>query len=202
MFLKRPSMMMLFWLPWRRNPKQGSLSPLQVNKESITVDLHWRLSRTDYWSASLAYHFLNGTSSSNFFDLNAPHGAGILWSDIAQLSSFQSHQVPFPLLNIDTFSSNQNNSNIGPGATVPLSNIIYEVSPYEFGAYDPQLAAFVSLPYVGTNLTNGNYVNTSSCVNAFDQASFIMGSSSALWNDFETPVCDIFQNFTADGGAN
>lgn len=38
----------------------------------------------DYWSRSLARHFVNGTFSSNFYDESDPHGAGILWSSVAE----------------------------------------------------------------------------------------------------------------------
>ena len=38
----------------------------------------------DYWSRSLARHFVNGTFTSNFFDESYTHGAGILWSSVAE----------------------------------------------------------------------------------------------------------------------
>lgn len=38
----------------------------------------------DYWSRALARHFVNGTFSSNFYDESYTHGAGILWSSVAE----------------------------------------------------------------------------------------------------------------------
>jgi lysophospholipase len=37
----------------------------------------------DYWTRSLARHFANGTFSSNFYDESYTHGAGVLWSAVA-----------------------------------------------------------------------------------------------------------------------
>lgn len=39
----------------------------------------------DYWARAIARHFANGTFSSNFFDESYTHGAGILWSDVANM---------------------------------------------------------------------------------------------------------------------
>jgi len=39
----------------------------------------------DYWSRALARHFTNGTFSSNFYDESYTHGAGILWSGVADM---------------------------------------------------------------------------------------------------------------------
>ncbi|KAI9615001.1 hypothetical protein KEM48_005801 [Puccinia striiformis f. sp. tritici PST-130] len=38
---------------------------------------------------------------------------------------------------------------------VPLSAPVYEVSPFEFGSYDPQLSAFIPTEFIGTSLNAG-----------------------------------------------
>lgn len=45
---------------------------------------------------------------------------------------------------------------------------MYEFNPFEFGSYDPDLAHFIELEYVGTNLFNGQPFNSTGCVNGFD----------------------------------
>jgi Lysophospholipase catalytic domain len=55
------------------------------------------------------------------------------------------------------------------------------MTPMEFGSYDPDLSAMVNMSFAGTNLTNGKPDNGSSCVTGFDQAGFVMGTSSALF---------------------
>lgn len=40
----------------------------------------------------------------------------------------------------------------------------------------------MNLTYAGTHLTNGQPDNSTSCVTAFDQAGFMMGTSASLFN--------------------
>lgn len=51
----------------------------------------------------------------------------------------------------------------------------------EMGSYDPVLSAFTPTKYLGTT-------NTSVCVTGYDQAAFITGTSSELFNEFNTSV--------------
>ncbi|KAI9871321.1 MAG: Lysophospholipase 1, partial [Watsoniomyces obsoletus] len=50
------------------------------------------------------------------------------------------------------------------------------------GTWDPTTYGFVPLQYIGTNLTNGEVVDDSRCIVGFDNAGFIMGTSSSLFN--------------------
>ena len=43
------------------------------------------LTIADVWARLLARHFVNGTSASNFLDDSSTHGAGVLFSDIANV---------------------------------------------------------------------------------------------------------------------
>lgn len=54
---------------------------------------------------------------------------------------------------------------------IPLNSTVYEFSPYEFGSYDPSLAHFVEIDYVGTNLVNGQPYSSTGCINSFDNVS-------------------------------
>jgi Lysophospholipase catalytic domain len=57
-----------------------------------------------------------------------------------------------------------------------------QISPLEFGSWDPSLSALVNLTYVGTHLTNGQPPNSTGCVTGFDQVGFMMGTSASLFN--------------------
>ncbi|KDQ63909.1 hypothetical protein JAAARDRAFT_118304 [Jaapia argillacea MUCL 33604] len=122
----------------------------------------------DVLARALARHFLNGTTLMNFFDnTTSNHGAGQLFSSIQNVSTFSSYEQPFPIVVVDSWSP-------GPGIAgnyIPAANIIYEFNAYEMGSYDPTLAAFTPIEYLGTT-------NTSVCVTGFEQADFVLGTSS------------------------
>ncbi|KAL5479087.1 hypothetical protein ACEPAI_2375 [Sanghuangporus weigelae] len=135
---------------------------------------------TDVWARLLARHFCNGTHASAFFDdTQSTHGAGILLSGIPNLPSFKNHQIPFPIITADSVSPREDRNNIIPGDTVPLTNTIFEFTPFEMGSFDPTLSAFTPTKFLGT-------VNTSICVTGFDQLAYIFGTSSQLFNELNT----------------
>jgi lysophospholipase len=125
----------------------------------------------------ISYHFLNQTSRANFFTNATAHGAGQLWSNIPSIPAFQQQQIPFPLIMADSRP-------VGSNLTTRLAPepVVYEISPLEFGSWDPNLSAMMNMTYTGTHLTNGVPDNDTSCVTAFDQAGFIMGTSASLFN--------------------
>ena len=47
-------------------------------------DAGYAVTLADYWSRILARHFVNGTFASNFYNESYAHGAGILWSSVAE----------------------------------------------------------------------------------------------------------------------
>ncbi|GJJ05861.1 hypothetical protein Clacol_000048 [Clathrus columnatus] len=135
------------------------------------------ISVTDIWAGLLSYHFLNGTTRDNFFTTtNATHGAGILWSDIPNSPLFQSRTIPFPVVISDSRSPSSD------GERPSLEDVVYEISPFEFGSWDPTLSSMVNLKFAGTNLNEGTPANSTSCVTGFDQAAYIIGTSSNLWD--------------------
>ncbi|KAG0707370.1 phospholipase B [Suillus ampliporus] len=132
---------------------------------------------TDLWGRMVSYHFLNETTRDNFYNNDTSHGAGQLWSQMSLLPNFQNYTMPFPIVAADSRQA-------GSGITtaVPLNSTVYEITPFEFGSWDPGLAAMLPLEFAGTYLTNGLPANKSACVAGFDQASFIMGTSSSFFN--------------------
>lgn len=125
----------------------------------------------------LSYHFLNQTNRKNFFTNDTAHGAGQLLSDLPNSPAWQAHSAPFPII---WANSRPVGSNItGP---LPLDPIVYEFTPVEFGSWDPNLSAMVDLKFTGTHLSQGKPDNDSACVNGLDELSFVMGTSSSLFN--------------------
>ena len=121
------------------------------------------VSITDYWSRAL---------SRQFFD--APKGGlSLTWSSIADTDQYQNAEHPFPIVVAD--GRYQGETLIAENATV------YEFTPLEFGSFDPQLHAFTPLKYIGTNVTAG-VPDNKTCVAGFDNAGFVVGTSSSLFN--------------------
>jgi lysophospholipase len=147
-------------------------------------------SLTDIWSCALAYHFLTGlgdpsaadtiTTNGNFFTNDTSHGAGILWSHMINIPTFQKREFPLPIVVADTRPPGF--AQLSPNPVIPLNSTQYEFTPWELGSYDPDLSAFVDVRFMGTHLVNGKPTNSSACVTEFDQTSFIFGTSSSLFN--------------------
>lgn len=83
--------------------------------------LYSETSITDPWARAIAYHFLNGTTNSNFYTNDTAHGAGQLWSNVPRQPSFQQFISPFPIIAATSLPIGSNLS------TPPLSQTVYEV---------------------------------------------------------------------------
>ena len=73
--------------------------------------------------------------------------AGRTYSDLANLSSLQTFQMPLPIImsnGVDTAAQ------CVPDGTAPN----YETTPYEFGSWDAGVAAFTPTKYLGMSDTN------------------------------------------------
>ncbi|CAK5281501.1 unnamed protein product [Mycena citricolor] len=151
----------------------GSILWSVFSKAATGVDT----SISDPWSRMISYHFLNQTTRSNFFTNKTAHGAGQLWSDIPNIPAVQQGLAPFPILVTDSRPASLNTT-----VALTLDPTVYEISPFEFASYDPNLSAGMNLTYAGTHLTNGKAANGSACVTGFDQAGFMMGTSASLFN--------------------
>ena len=88
------------------------------------------------------------------------------------MPAFQKREFPLPIVVATS----------RPPRPAPLSSPQYEFTPWEMGSYDPNLSTFVDIRFLGTHLINGNPDDSSACVTGFDQASFIFGTSSSLFN--------------------
>ncbi|GAA5947133.1 hypothetical protein JCM3765_002172 [Sporobolomyces pararoseus] len=145
------------------------------------------VSITDLWGRALAYHFFNQTTPENFYDMQ-PHNEGTLFSAIKYTQNFQNGAMPIPLL-VTTSRVSEKMQTSGTSTTViPLNNTQFETTPFTFGSYDSTLQALIPVEYLGTQLSNGQPKNSSSCVNAFDNAGFCLGSSASLFNAVQQEI--------------
>ncbi|ORY80202.1 AMP-binding domain-containing protein [Leucosporidium creatinivorum] len=153
------------------------------------------VSLVDIWGRGLSMHFFNGTTESDFFDTNSLHDQGLLWSSIRYTQNFQSHAQPFPIV-VSTSRVSMEEQITGNSSTViPLRNTVFEFTPYTFGSFDHTLSARIPLTFLGTYLNNGTAVNSSACVNDFDNAGFVIGTSAALFNAVQNEFSsDTFTN--------
>ncbi|KIJ18736.1 hypothetical protein PAXINDRAFT_129113 [Paxillus involutus ATCC 200175] len=169
----------------------GSILASVVAKANTSIDT----SVTDLWGRMISYHFLNQTTRSNFFTNNTGHGAGQLWSQIPFLPSYANQSVPFPIIVADSLPSGSNAT-----AVLPLDSIVYELTPVEYGSWDPNLSAMAPMAYAGTHLVNGLPANPSTCVTAFDQVGFLMGSSASFFNPVLNESNGLFAAFDSQNG--
>ncbi|TFK49593.1 lysophospholipase [Heliocybe sulcata] len=155
----------------------GTLNYEYMNQTTAAItgkyDAGYPVSIVDILAQTLGRHFLNGTTAANFFDNSTLHGAGVMYSDLVDVPTFSAHEQPFTIVVADGWSKYPYGPDGGEalGSVVPPSNVIYEFNAYEMGSYDPQLSAFAPMTYLGTT-------NASVCVTGFEQASFVMASSS------------------------
>jgi lysophospholipase len=121
-------------------------------------------SLTDLWARALSYQLINATNG----------GPAYTWSSIALMEDFQRGNQPLPIVTADGRR---------PGETIiPVNATNYEFNPFTFGTWDPTIYGFVPLQYLGTNFTDGQVTDDSQCTIGFDNAGFIMGTSSSLFN--------------------
>lgn len=148
---------------------------------------------TDVWARAISFHFLNGTTRENFYSRDVAHGAGQLWSLIPNSSPWQQHSVPFPL--IQTVSRG---ANATANTTATLQDVQYEISPVEWGSFDPSMSAMMNMTYAGTQLVDGKPANSTACVTGFDQAGFVMATSASLFDSIASNLGPALSGLDSD----
>ncbi|KAL2845253.1 lysophospholipase catalytic domain-containing protein [Aspergillus pseudoustus] len=129
-------------------------------------DKGFNTSLTDYWGRALSYQFINASEG----------GPAYTFSSIALMDNFKKAQIPLPILVAD--GRNPGELLVGSNSTV------YEFNPWEFGSPDPAIYGFAPMEYLGSDFSNGQVGANGSCVRGFDNAGFVMGTSSSLFNQF------------------
>jgi lysophospholipase len=119
---------------------------------------------TDYWGRALSYQLINATNG----------GPEYTFSSIATQQWFKDADAPMPLIVADGRA---------PGELLIAANTtVYEFNPWEMGSHDPTVYGFAPMKYLGTNFTAGAPNDNDKCVTGFDACSFVMGTSSSLFN--------------------
>ncbi|RAH49576.1 lysophospholipase 1 [Aspergillus brunneoviolaceus CBS 621.78] len=122
----------------------------------------------DFWGRIQGYNFFNASDG----------GVDYTWSSIAKTQSFQSGDIPMPLV---VMTGNQKSTETLSSS--PATYPIFETTPWEWGTYDDDIYGFAPLEYLGTRFVNGVVPDNETCVRGFDNAGFITGSSSDIWNE-------------------
>ncbi|KJZ72775.1 hypothetical protein HIM_07850 [Hirsutella minnesotensis 3608] len=119
---------------------------------------------TDYWGRALSYQLVNASDG----------GPGYTFSSIADDVEFSNGKAPMPI--VVALERPPEELYLSDNATV------FEFNPWEMGSYDVGAAAFAPLKYVGSKFVNGVVERGNNCVVGFDNAGFVMGTSSSLFN--------------------
>ncbi|EEQ37402.1 Lysophospholipase 1 [Clavispora lusitaniae] len=129
-------------------------------------DAGFELSITDTWGRALSHQF---------FPESTNYGNSLLWSQIQDMDDFVNHDMPFPIVVADGRT---------PGTTIISGNsTVFEFNAFEMGSWDPSLYQFTDVRYLGTKVKDGKPLNNT-CIGGFDNAGFVMGTSSSLFNQF------------------
>jgi lysophospholipase len=107
-------------------------------------------------------------------------GIEYTWSSIAKTQDFIDGNYPMPLVVADSRV---------PGEIIASSySTVFEFNPWEFGTFDPTIYAFAPLEYIGSRFENGSIPSNETCVRGYDNAGFIIGTSSTLFNEAITAL--------------
>ncbi|KAJ5633101.1 hypothetical protein N7490_009440 [Penicillium lividum] len=124
----------------------------------------YNTSITDYWGRALAYQLINATEG----------GIDYTWSSIALSTDFQRGGMPMPIIVADGRA---------PGEVlIPENTTVFEFNPWEFGTFNPPLEAFAPVQFLASKFSSGVLPTAEKCVRGFDNAGFLMGTSSSLFN--------------------
>ncbi|KAI5969186.1 hypothetical protein CANMA_001739 [Candida margitis] len=128
-------------------------------------DAGYELSLTDTWGRALSHQFLSTLDDT---------GASLTFSSVQDWDVFKNHEMPFPIFVSDARAPHTK--------IISINSTLAEFNPFEVGSYDASVYQFTKMKYLGTQLSNGE--NNGTCISGFDNAGYIMGTSSTLFNQF------------------
>ncbi|KAF3909642.1 Lysophospholipase [Arthrobotrys entomopaga] len=127
-------------------------------------DAGFDITMTDIWSLMLSRVFIDQPDG----------GPKMTLSNIADLSAFRNFQMPFPMW-IAVGRSHESKD-------IPRNATVFEVNPLEFGSHDPSINAFSQTKMLGSDYSEGKPEIGGKFINGFDNAAFVMGTSSSIFN--------------------
>ncbi|KAN0106052.1 FabD/lysophospholipase-like protein [Hyaloscypha variabilis] len=161
---------------WKPNFANGLFTPDGSNATAVFADISadialkkaagFKGTVADAWSRLLSLQLLPGPN----------YGVDNTLSTITSLSSFIDYEMPYPIITAQNVDLN------GTLCTPPANGSVWEFTPYEFGTWDPEVAAFTPTAFLGTSVSNG-IPSTNSCITNYDNLGFVLGTSSTLFND-------------------
>ncbi|GMM32769.1 hypothetical protein DASC09_000940 [Saccharomycopsis crataegensis] len=122
------------------------------------------VSMVDIWARALSTRFFDNDDAAN----------NSTFSSLRDMDTFANAEMPFPIsVSQIKYDSNE--------LTIANSTIV-ESNPFEFGSWDADANTFVDMKYVGTSLVDGKPVDSTQCVEKFDNGGFLMAVSSNIWS--------------------
>ncbi|KAH7232446.1 lysophospholipase catalytic domain-containing protein [Fusarium solani] len=128
------------------------------------ADAGYNTTITDYWGRALSYQLVNASDE----------GPAYTFSSIANDSEFAQVRAPMPI--IVSVERKMGQLQKGDNST------IIEFNPWEMGSYDPGLAAFTPLKYMGSSFTNGTIKKDEGCIVGVDNVGFAFLQISQVSN--------------------
>ncbi|KAI5963652.1 uncharacterized protein KGF55_002532 [Candida pseudojiufengensis] len=119
---------------------------------------------TDIWGRALSHQFFEDDSG----------GENVTWSSVQNMSNFKNYEMPYFTVIA--------NARLPNTVIINENSTIVEISAYDLGSWDRALRSFANVEYLGSTVDGGTPNNTGICVKNFDNAGFIMGTSSSLFN--------------------
>lgn len=146
--------------------KQVHLDASAKKKSSCFISL------TDYWGRALWKSLFLNSSTTTF-------------SSVLKQPSFKSYQQPFPILSsVQTI----------PKSKTAVDSHSIEITPFEFGSWDPYINGFVTTKYLGTDF-HGGKPTSKACRLNYDDVGFLTATSSSLFNKIFVYVYENLINF-------
>ncbi|TID18698.1 hypothetical protein E2P81_ATG05680 [Venturia nashicola] len=120
---------------------------------------------TDLWGRLLSYQLLQGPDG----------GVATRLSNAPDEDYWKNHEAPYPIITA---------LGVNEGLCKPRTRAFqYEFHPYEFGSWDPGVAAFARTKYLGTSMMNGKPAIPGICIQNFDNLGHVFGTSSNLFDE-------------------
>ncbi len=152
------------------NPAQPDYDVIAVAQIVGKKEAGFKVTAADVWSRDLAFQLIQAPNG----------GANVTFDQITSTGAFQSFSLPFPIVTTIQFE---------PGVCVPPLNASqYEFTPYAFGSWDVGIRAFTPIKFIGTSYNNGQAPANGQCVIGYDNAGFVLGTASFLFNEIECRV--------------
>lgn len=157
------------------------------------LKLYWRLYKnvswkkahgysvtiTDLWGRFLYRQLIAGFGADDILDENPRFWR---WSDLRDEYWYKERLAPFPIITVL--------SRVPVYRPPHEGSAIIEISPLEIGSYDPDLDAFVDIEYLGVKLFNGRPDETNPIIVGLDEAGFLLGASSSLFDQIFTGIIE------------